>query len=177
MKLNLVTFKDNHIVNPDWLNSDSLWIDAGAGVGKSILYFPVKCKIIAIEPDKDNYEKLVNNVKAGIYYNKALVGTKKDYVPFYKVKGKYGWGSITKINKGEYVYNVPTMTLDELPKADYIKLDIEGAEWEVIRNMSYFPKQMSIEIHQNKEEIIYFLGGQGYRLAEFPHNELYVWIP
>jgi len=178
--MNLVELKGNHIVDTDRLNENSMVIDAGACKGEVIQNFPVKCHFIAIEPNKENIRKLKE--LSGFVFSKtleivegALVG-KKRMVDFYKVEGRPEWGSMTGINGGQFVYQVEGITLNDYPRADYIKMDIEGAELEVIQNLPYNPPQMSIETHGNKDEVIRELKKQGYKIKEYPHNEIYAYL-
>lgn len=172
----------NHIVDEDRLDENSMVIDAGACKGEVIEDFPVKCHFIAIEPDKRNFEDLRQLQKNSFVFsqtleivNAALVG-KKRIVDFYEVPHRPEWGSIDRRNGGFLVYQIEGITLDDYPKADYIKMDIEGTELEVIQNLSYKPPQMSIECHDNKKEVIKELKKQGYNIKKHPHDEVYAFI-
>lgn len=178
--MNLVELKGNHIVDLDRINENSMVIDAGACKGEVMENFPVKCHFIAIESNKTNYralKQLPNLVfaKSIKIVNGALVG-KKRMVDFYEVEGRPEWGSISGINGGQYAYSVEGVVLDDYPEADYIKMDIEGTELEVIQNLPYNPSQMSIETHGNKGELIKELKKRGYKIKEYPHNEVYAYL-
>lgn len=60
---------------------------------------------------------------------------------------------------------------------DYLKMDIEGFEWEVVQSMKDNKEvdQISMEIHTNKEEIIKRLSELGYATEMKDHAELYAY--
>jgi FkbM family methyltransferase len=114
-------------------------IDGGTNIGLAAIFwkskFP-KCKIIAIEADSEIIEYarqnfLVNSLNSGIsIINKALWKDNKGVR--FSSEGADA-GLITE-NKGVLI---PTINLEELAdgqKIDYLKLDIEGAELEVLIN-------------------------------------------
>lgn len=133
-------------------------VDAGANVGYSALYFAnrfPKAKIIAIEPEKENFKILKQNtliydniqsIKAGLWYKK----TKLKIVD----NGLGEWGF--KTEEGQ---DVPTITIDEIldkyKKIDILKIDIEGAEKEIFsHNCDWIDKVdiLVIELHDRFRE-------------------------
>jgi FkbM family methyltransferase len=116
-------------------------IDGGANVGYSSIFFARKfknAKIIAIEPERSNFEVLKKNTaKYGniIPLNKGL-WPKKGYLKIYNQEyGKYA--CMTKEVKKDEGYDVEVVTIDDLlrmsncKEIDVLKLDIEGAEKEL----------------------------------------------
>lgn len=115
--------------------------DCGANIGLSCLYFKKlypKAKIIAFEADKNiadilskNLKK--NNIKDVIIYDSAV--WIHDCGIEFSIEGSDG-GSIQ--GKGEKI-NVPSVRLKSLLdrskfEIDLLKIDIEGAEYEVIKD-------------------------------------------
>ena len=163
----------NHIINLDTLNADSIIVDAGAAVGnfvKKIQSYPQTqhSKIISLECSHKNLNKLKNlNLNNNIIVECALVGINKEvffseFVGDTKPDGNhkyYQWGNIlgnhkknlknkkVKINE----YKVKTITLEGLmnkyglERIDYLKMDVEGAEYEIIENLDI---TIATKIHQ-----------------------------
>ena len=177
--MKLTELKTYHIVDLDRLDKDSIIVDAGACIGEATEelreYF--QCKIYAIEPDEENLRVLgQKNFDNITIINKALVGIKRKTMLFYKVGGRPEWGNVMGNHATGNIYSVETITLDELPKIDYLKMDIEGMEWEVIENLKQKIPQMSIETHGDGEKIIKELKRRGYKVKKYLHNEIYVSI-
>jgi FkbM family methyltransferase len=136
-------------------------IDCGANIGLSVIYFKQLCpsaKIIAFEPDSKIFSLLEENV--------ASIGGKSDIVLFnkgvwceevtiaFKNEGTLGG----RINSGKEPNNLNNESLIETVKlsnyinnkVDFLKLDIEGAEVEVmeeIENKLSYVDHIFIEYH------------------------------
>lgn len=139
-------------------------IDGGANIGLASIAFKSifpEATIIAIEPDKENFEQLnknlqpyskINTLNKGIWNKKSIVRVTDKY----KV-GK--WGMVTEEIQAETGDSVETVTIDEIlklyniDKIDILKLDIETAEREVFSSgyESWLPKVkiIVIELHDS----------------------------
>jgi FkbM family methyltransferase len=116
-------------------------IDLGSNIGLSVLHFKTKfpdAHIIAVEPEKHNYDQLVKNVRD--YSNidclhNAIWFTKKKLEIFDSGLGEYGYRVVDANQK--MVGSVDAITLDDLiarynlQTIDILKIDIEGAEKEL----------------------------------------------
>ncbi|MEO7045158.1 MAG: FkbM family methyltransferase [Ferruginibacter sp.] len=139
-------------------------IDGGANIGLATIAFKSifpEAKIIAIEPDKENFEQLIKNltpysdvhtINAGIWYKKAILQITDKY--------NYGkWGMVTEEIESETENSIPTITIDEiikrfnLDRIDLLKLDIETAERELFSSCyeEWLPKVkiIVIELHDS----------------------------
>lgn len=163
--------RTKHLFIPE-LFSDKTIIDAGACTGsfiESIRRLGINSRIIAIEPNNSNFkilsQKRLDNV---VLMHNALVGSSVlKTIVFNEVIGLSEWGSVTNINdtrgraaiRRKLKYEVKTTTLEDIVQfeVDYIKMDIECSETEVIRTLtqklSQKIKQISFEVH-NKDELI-----------------------
>lgn len=126
-------------------------------------------KVIAIDPIKTiHIPEIILNDPNFIYLQKACVGIKIENTVQYYEYSQWGANSIIntpdklhdKENLGHAnnplkdVYPVETTTIQEIMETygvkqfEYIKIDVEGAEYEILEN---FPKkctkQMSVEFH------------------------------
>lgn len=140
-------------------------IDAGANVGHASLFFAdkfPKAEIIAIEPEKSNFEMLRKNIRR--YKNikpiKAGLWPKDAYLKVIDA-GLGKWGFMTK-EVGPDDYDIKTVTVEGLlngsghKNIDILKLDIEGAEKELFSDNyeSWLGrvKVLIIELHDRMKE-------------------------
>lgn len=139
-------------------------IDGGANIGLASIAFKSifpDATIIAIEPDKENFEQLNKNVHPYSNINTLNKGiwNKKSFV---RVTDKYNvgkWGMVTEEIKMKTADSVETITIDEIlnlyqfDEIDILKLDIETAEREVFSSgyESWLPKVkiIVIELHDS----------------------------
>jgi len=140
---------------------DPTIIDCGSNYGTSIVYFKKlypDSGIIGVEADPHIFEILKKNLNQRSFsnitlLNKAISGEKKT-VQFFS-EGADG-GRIHNMDNPKYSYKVETIDLDELidEEVDFLKMDIEGAETEVLCDSKKLNKvkQMFIEYHSFTDE-------------------------
>jgi FkbM family methyltransferase len=120
-------------------------IDAGANIGLSALQFHQRfpeASVIAIEPDPDNFKMLVQNTRhtekivpihAALWHSPAPMR-------FAHNPGAHAWGTQVEQARPGDALTVPGIGLDDLRKQfgfdgfDIIKMDIEGAEMDMLEN-------------------------------------------
>ena len=189
-----------HIVDTDLINDNSIIIDAGANVGHFIekMRTLTKAKIYVIECSSYNYkvlcEKQYENIKM---YRSALVGTKVDKVTLTEYAGlpkgdghpRFNqWCNIYDTHSERFTddplvkvvkYDVDAITLGELieendiQSIDYLKMDVEGAEYEIIQNLTQkdadIIKQISMEPHdpEKNAEMVERLESLGFTVHTF----------
>jgi FkbM family methyltransferase len=137
-------------------------IDCGANIGLTSIFFTNKypdATIIAIEPDKLNFEMLLKNT--GYYSNikciNAGVWNKESYL---KVEDKFGSGAaclITSEVTVDYSDKIKAYSISnilqkyEKTEIDILKIDIEGSEKELFKSgyEEWLPnsKTIMIELH------------------------------
>ncbi len=153
-------------------------IDCGANIGLSVLYFHrthPKAQIIAIEADPAVAAVLRRNLEANgcsaTVIEKAAWSNSDSEITFGQAGADSG-----SIFSTENVIRVPTVRfkdiIEEYPSIDLIKIDIEGAEMEVIEDCYSSlgrSKYVFIEFHsfpqreQRLERILELLASQGFR--------------
>ncbi len=128
-------------------NQNPLIIDCGANIGIASLYFKLKypnCSVIAYEPDPDSYQLLVKNIKQNDLKNITTknvgLAEKEGTITFYTgdVKGDLTSSIVKGRSSGAQSFKIKTEQLSSVLKAnkcDLIKMDIEGAESEVIKDL------------------------------------------
>ena len=125
------------------ISEGSVVLDIGANIGYYTVLFAEKTgktgKVIAIEPDPINFEILQKNIKENNLRNvvavQAAVGNENKKMKIYESKENYGdhrmWGNGLAVS-------VFCRKLDDLlkeleyEKIDFIKMDVQGFEAEVI---------------------------------------------
>lgn len=172
-------------------------IDIGAHYGYFSIFASLnlheKAKVIALEPFKKNYEKLEGNIKnckiTNILGLNCAVsdnsGTARLNV------GKSDNNSLLKnyklLPKGATEEEVQVKTLEEvvkehqIEKIDFLKMDCEGSEYAILRNMSpaIFGKirTIAMEFHdlkdvaQTGEEIIRILMKNGFEIVKYRYDK------
>jgi FkbM family methyltransferase len=138
-------------------NTHPLIIDGGSNIGMSVLFFKLKypdSKIIGFEPDSDVFRVLLENIqnlsKDDITLINAGLGKVEGEASF-SPDGNVG-GYI--VNKPENSTKVKLVKLSNYinSKVDYLKLNIEGLEYEVLEEVENAGKleniaQIALEYH------------------------------
>ncbi|MFH8093036.1 MAG: FkbM family methyltransferase [Candidatus Aenigmatarchaeota archaeon] len=173
------------------LKSNPVIIDIGAHIGiysiKKALEFP-RGKVIAIEPERKNFEMLLRNKKLNklknLFAYKIALFSKNGKTKLFL--DKFGSGQHSLIGEGcRNFERVLTKKLDNFVKSlnlheiSCIKIDTEGAEFEILKGAKntikkYLPLFV-IETHpwkirNNDEKIRNFLKAYGYKLIEFKNK-------
>ena len=143
-------------------------VDAGANIGFASIYFANQfpnARILAIEPEKENFEILVKNTEPYPNIEPIFGALWSERVEVDVVdRGLGNWGfmieatSSDRISPGPSHQKVQGMTVDMIlerygiRQISILKLDIEGAELEVFRNSSSWIDKVDsliIELHEH----------------------------
>jgi FkbM family methyltransferase len=147
-------------------NDNPYIIDCGSNIGMSIFYFKKlypHSRILAFEPGEEAFACLMENIKNNNLLNsvqahKAALSNKEGTVKFFYNPADLG--SLVMSTKQERMskksQSVEAMLLSKhiSEEVDFLKMDIEGAELEVIEELSNsgklsYVKQMMIEYHHH----------------------------
>lgn len=144
--------------------SDKVCLDLGANIGtfaKIAVDHGAK-KVYALECDSRNFNIAEENFKLTFKVNMihaAVSASTQDYIQIYKsdAKSNHSSTSIHKrkgtFNPYERVKNYHIEYLLQQTQPDLIKVDIEGAEYDVIDHIiNYNPEILFIEIHAKNAE-------------------------
>jgi FkbM family methyltransferase len=165
--------------------------DCGANIGLATLYLKQHhpdCRVIAFEPDEKNYDLLARNVGSwgyeGIEIRKQAVWKENTTLRFSSCGNM-----ASKISGSEDGVAVEAIRLRDLltEKVHFLKLDIEGAEYEVLKDIEdklNMVDQMFFEYHGRFDEtahlsdvfsILSRAGFQYYiKLATDPYNSPFI---
>jgi len=153
-----------HILKEE-VKSDMVTLDLGANIGYITLIMAEivgkKGKVYALEPDENNFKILTENIKLNGYKNVIspyhLGGSNKTGNLIFYRSSASNLGSMTKTKHANIPVKVPVTTMDEFFKdkeyPNFIKMDIEGHEVEVLESMcktfkdNSFPTKILMEVH------------------------------
>jgi FkbM family methyltransferase len=161
------TFIDPYLELKTYMTNVKYIIDAGANIGCTAALFAnwwKGCKIISIEPDKENYELAVQNlapyenvtVLHGALWNKEsdlmIEAGQEDGFVVHEIKTDPSKTRSENLTTG-FSVNV-LMEKYQFTHIDFLKMNIEGSEKEVFSS-NYQPwlpltKSMLIELHDGK---------------------------
>lgn len=122
---------------------DGLVLDIGANIGNHTIFFLTKKakKVISFEPVKDTFDILKKNIEINNFQNKVNlfnigVGqTKGKAILKYYNSKNIGMSQLSSDKNGD----IPILSLDELnieEHINFIKIDVEGFEADVIKGMT-----------------------------------------
>ena len=166
-------------------------IDAGAHIGLSSLYFKwlyPHCQIIAFEPNTRLFALLSENISQNELTDVTLVpaalAKQTGEAHFWVDATPWQWWSVGSFNRGAWNGEqknqeeiiVQTVKLSDyvknLSRVDLLKMDIEGAEWQVLRGLKTWLdkiQQLIFEFHptknQNLSEIMTYLQKRGFAVS------------
>ncbi|SRR5579871_42833 len=144
-------------------NDSPTIIDCGSYIGTSILYFKVNypnARIIGFEPDETNFSILKSNLENWNFSNAEVVNA-----AIWINNGNISFNSVGDMSSriednsvGDNKKNVQCVRLNDLinDEVDFLKMDIEGAEYAVLKDCSdnlKNVKNLFVEYHGKYDEM------------------------
>jgi FkbM family methyltransferase len=166
------------------IKTDDVVIDVGGHIGLFTLYASQFCKtgsIFTFEPVKENFELLSENVSSNnLNHVKSFnlaVSNSSSSVTLYLNEDTAGHSMFSKSSQSITVNSISLKQIfddNNIDRCDFLKLDCEGSEYEIIKNLpsEYFQKiqKMIIEYHMADthpellDELMKILKSQNYKL-------------
>jgi FkbM family methyltransferase len=154
-------------------NRIASYVDIGANIGEfsNILFeqIPTLQDAYLIEPEKDNCDFLQNHIKNKNTLYQVAIGYNFTSGVLVKDSNNAGGHRLREMEYADNSFsNVEIKTLEELelPIVDFIKIDIEGGEFNVIENSSYLQQIRWIDIE------FHALIDPNYIKTHFPNYEI-----
>jgi len=122
-----------------YLSKDKDYLDIGSWVGPTVLYASFNCRqVVAVEPDPTAYEILQKNISLNSISNITSINKAASKLETaFLQHNKFFGDSMSRISrKNNFGIKIETVGLDELISlGDFslIKIDIEGHEFELIK--------------------------------------------
>jgi FkbM family methyltransferase len=158
----------NNFLDDFMIKGKDIVIDIGAHIGYFSIYSSQKAKngkIFAFEPYNESYEMLIKNLRIN-HINNVIVQnlgvTKKSGMDSLYLRKNYAIGnSMYKNTKSDSKIDIKTISLQDIiknnniQKIDFLKLDCEGTEYEILLNLDHLILQkidkIVAEMHPNIE--------------------------
>jgi FkbM family methyltransferase len=160
------------IYHTGMIKPDDIVIDLGASIGDFAIRAMRRAKyVIAVEPNQEDFQLLCRNLRANDCHN---------IVPLdIGVASNAGMRQITFQGR-TYSFRVETLAgileRQHVSKVDFIKLDIEGYETEVIESSIEIIKQarvIAIELHGTKKVVDSLLLPLGFKFVPLTKGYIY----
>jgi len=126
------------------LRGPSRILDLGANIGlyalSAIQHFGPETYVVAVEPDPGNYALLSANIRENglesqVERHFAAGGIRRGHVYFRSGLGHVSHVTATSSTEGAEIIEVPLIDTFHLARScDLVKLDIEGGEWDILRD-------------------------------------------
>lgn len=127
------------------ISKNSVFVDVGSNVGGyTIRACNLGATVIAIEPDKENFSILEENVKMNNFNNVSIfnvaIGSKASYLPIFAPRGNYSTSTFSLIKGGILRDYVKVIPLDDLINSfnyktiDLLKIGVGGFEMEILNS-------------------------------------------
>jgi len=134
------------------IKENERWLDLGGNVGAFALTVLSKgAKVEIYEPDPFSCRMIEKNLKVNNFdaniIQKAVVGNNKKQMTMFVGNNMQVWRNSLYKNWGNEKFSVDCIHFSEVIKNanDCCKIDIEGAEMEILENMNIFPKKLVFE--------------------------------
>tara|TARA_R100001594_G_scaffold127883_1_gene165895 strand:- start:493 stop:1173 length:681 start_codon:yes stop_codon:yes gene_type:complete len=133
------------------INRGEHWLDLGGNVGAFALLALSKGATVDIyEPDPFNCKMIEKNLKINNYdaniHQKAIVASDKKKMTMYVGNNQQVWRNSLYKNWGNQKFTVDCVHFsDVITKESNVKMDIEGAEMDILEAMDMFPNKMVFE--------------------------------
>lgn len=176
-------------IEPIITNTKNIILDVGAHIGCFSVYarkLNSVSPIIAIEPEPNNFEILKENLKLNhckniITKQTALVGTNKKTIELYLNKDSHNHSTFYETKES---ISVSATNLEELirknklEKIGILKIDIEGEEFSVIKNIKpdtwKLIENIILEYHDfrgnNHNDLENIIRSKGFSVEHFPNH-------
>jgi len=138
--------RDYNVLDDKIKSAKSLIIDVGAHIGCFSIYVAVlnpNIRVLAFEPDENNYKLLKENLQLNTTKNiqpKNLAVAGKEEIRTLNISEDSHNHSFYNAEKKVGEKKIQTTTIQKIlknhPKVDLIKIDCEGAEFEILRNLT-----------------------------------------
>jgi len=160
---------------------NDIFLDIGAHIGIHAIRLAQKVsKVIALEPEPENYSFPYKNILINNLSNKVIVlpiaASDKDSYAYLCVKSSSGAHTLEDLSNCVKTIKITTLRVDTLfrilniKNIDIVKIDVEGHENNVVRGMNKLlsynpPRVLVIETKRSNSSLREFLAELGYKVV------------
>tara|TARA_R110002126_G_scaffold185114_1_gene333553 strand:- start:1116 stop:1883 length:768 start_codon:yes stop_codon:yes gene_type:complete len=153
------------------VNSDSIVLDVGANIGSHCLALAPHVKnVVAFEADKENVELLRMNcsLRSDVTIKHLALSDRIG-----RTSTKFNFGK-TELDAGKLDVDMTTLDALKFPKVDFIKIDVEGMELDVLEGgrdlITQLKPNMLIEMQDSfmNPSVFNFLNDLEYKIWWYP---------
>ena len=150
--------KDTFVALERYLRPDSVYVDIGAWIGPTVLFAAARCKTVyCVEPDPIAYERLLANLRmnniANVQSFHGALGVRNGTVHIANEKG-FG-NSETRVQATPADGGVTVLAMDlsslmtwwGIARIDFLKMDVEGAEFDLVPSLITLLPRIKPQIH------------------------------
>lgn len=150
-----------------YLTKDTIFVDIGAWIGPVTLYAAkISKKVVSVEPDPVAFNILIEHIKINNLKNVYL----ENFALTEKTSDTISLGSNTFGNSGTSIYDLENeqIKVKAVNFANFIKIkdisndkiffkiDIEGAEFEIVKKYNFLFKQLDNNLHITFHPLIFY---------------------
>jgi FkbM family methyltransferase len=132
-----------------FLDHSSVYVDLGAWIGPTVIFAAARCRqVYCFEPDPFAYEQLLGNLRLNEIDNvtsfHGAIYTKNGTIQLGNSEGSFGNSETSIISNTSEGITAPCLTFDHaielfgIGTIDLLKIDIEGAEFELLPDMKSY---------------------------------------
>ncbi|MCS4193417.1 hypothetical protein GGP50_001638 [Salinibacter ruber] len=145
-----------------YCNEGDTVIIIGGGLGVSAIHASKKVgragKVIVYEQSRDSYRVILDTINEN--------ETESSIDVICSAVGHSGDSNFTPDVPG----NVKITNPQDIPRANVIEMDCEGAEKEIIKSLKKMPDKILVETHNNHDDVKKILQSKGYNIIEVIKN-------
>lgn len=188
----------DHIYMVEFDEPDPLIVDVGAHIGVTVLYYKMiypKAKLLAIEPNPENARLLRKNIEVNrltdVDVLEVAVGVENGWIDLHVDMSGDEWYSTSSVYPGAWNNQQRTKRMSVVQKklsqllpgkVDLLKMDIEGAEEDVLFELNPKPSHIPhilFEFHpafkRTPQKLEKMLERNGYALSFYQNNREIDW--
>jgi len=175
MVINMPTTREDHVIYTrnelennsyyikilEELNNNEIksYIDVGANVGEfcNVLFekIPTLTMGYLIEPEINNYNFMLHNLKnTNVKTYNVCIGYNLKSATLKEFNNNVGGFSLVENDNSGIQVTIVTLEELKLPKVDFIKIDIEGGEFNLLENTSFLNNIMYIDIEWHNNDFL-----------------------
>jgi len=174
------------------IEKNDIVIDVGANIGIFSIFAALSGakKVYAFEPSKESFDVLCENIEINnltdiiIPINRAVSSKDNEIIKFSISSSPYNKITVCDAVDNDKYHKIQTVTLgsfiisNSIDHVDLLKLDCEGAEFDILPSMDKdvlsMVRKIRMEFHSKPDELVVDLCQQGFVVDKINGNDLWL---